>query len=176
MKRVTMKQIHNEVIRVFGEHTDEPIHWVTGPHGPYDVTLCREVAGAGDAAADERPGATGERVEGHSAARVGRLPRKRLQPMTTTGGPTYPEVHAVSRSEPIDGTDWRVCVERAGRAAPRIVMTSGRPEHRWDPWEPRYDVFVRHASGTRIPPGRNLHVDPEKECERLRQVVTAPLR
>lgn len=39
-KRVTMKQIHNEVVRVFGEHTDEPIHWVTGPHGPYDVTLC----------------------------------------------------------------------------------------------------------------------------------------
>lgn len=39
MNRVTMKQIHKEVIRVFGEHTDEPIHWVVGPHGPYDVKL-----------------------------------------------------------------------------------------------------------------------------------------
>jgi hypothetical protein len=31
MKRVTYKQLHQEVVRVFGEHTDEPIAWVTGP-------------------------------------------------------------------------------------------------------------------------------------------------
>lgn len=38
-KRVTYKQLHAEVVRVFGDHTDEPIFWVVGPHGPYDVHL-----------------------------------------------------------------------------------------------------------------------------------------
>lgn len=31
-KRVTHKQLHQEVVRVFGEHTDEPIYWVVGPY------------------------------------------------------------------------------------------------------------------------------------------------
>lgn len=39
MKRVTMKQIFAEVVRVFGEHTDEPICWLVGPHGKYDCHL-----------------------------------------------------------------------------------------------------------------------------------------
>jgi hypothetical protein len=38
-KRVTYKQLHSEVVRVFGEHTDEPIAWVTGPHGKHDCHL-----------------------------------------------------------------------------------------------------------------------------------------
>jgi hypothetical protein len=46
VKRVTYKQLHQEVVRVFGEHTDEPIHWVTGPHGPFDVHLV--IAPGGD--------------------------------------------------------------------------------------------------------------------------------
>jgi hypothetical protein len=42
--------------------------------------------------------------------------------------------------------------------------------------EKRFDVYLRHADGSRVPAGPNLHSDWEREAERLIGVLHKPLR
>jgi hypothetical protein len=89
------------------------------------------------------------------------------------------EIHtvpAVSRRTRIMRTDWTLCVERDARSAPVITVDArGRESARYDSlWESRFDVFIRHVDGIRIPMGPNLFSDPGAEETRLLRLVDPP--
>ena len=58
------------------------------------------------------------------------------------------------------------CQQRLGAAAPgwTIVADELLVGGHWD-------VYLLHETGARVPPGANPHADPEREIERLVEVV-----